>query len=96
MDPVGRSNLSPGVARTSYATLFLLFIFYLQPKLPVCVSTSWASKVALVVKNPPASAGDAGPIPGSGKSPGGGHSNPLQYPCLENPHGQRSLVGHNP
>ena len=30
-------------------------------------------------------AGDAGLIPGSGRSPGGGHGNPLQYPCLENP-----------
>ena len=47
-----------------------------------------ASQVALVVKNPPATAGDvrdAGSIPGSGRSPGGGHGNPLQYSCLENP-----------
>ena len=47
-----------------------------------------ASQVALVVKNPPANAGDvrnAGSIPGSGRSPGGGHVNPLQYSCLENP-----------
>ena len=29
--------------------------------------------------------GDKGSIPGSGRSPGGGHSNPLQYSCLENP-----------
>ena len=29
-------------------------------------------------------------------SPGGGHGNPLRYSCLENPHGQRSLVGHSP
>ena len=29
--------------------------------------------------------GDLGSIPGSGRSPGGGHGNPLQYPCLENP-----------
>ena len=35
-------------------------------------------------------------IPGSGRSPGGGHGNPLQYSCLENPHGQRSLAGHSP
>ena len=44
-------------------------------------------KVALGVKNPPANAGDArdqGSIPGSGRSPGGGHGNPLQYSCLEN------------
>ena len=41
-----------------------------------------------VVKNLPASAGDirnGGLIPGLGKSPGGGHGNPLQYSCLENP-----------
>ena len=47
-----------------------------------------ASQVVLVVKNPPANAGDlrdTGSIPGSGKSPGGRHSNPLQYSCLENP-----------
>ena len=45
-----------------------------------------ASQVALVVKNLPANAGDItdrGLIPGSGRSPGGGHSNPLQYSCLE-------------
>ena len=36
-------------------------------------------------------AGDLGSIPGLGGSPGGGHGNPLQYFCLENPHGQRSL-----
>ena len=40
--------------------------------------------------------GDLGLIPGLGRSPGGGHSNPLQYSCLENPHGQRSLVGCSP
>ena len=41
-----------------------------------------------MVKNPPANAGgarDTGLIPGSGRSPGGGHGNPLQYSCLENP-----------
>ena len=49
---------------------------------------TWASHMVLVVKNPPAHAGDAwdqGLIPGSGRSPGGGHGNPLQYSCLENP-----------
>ena len=47
-----------------------------------------ASQVALVAKNLPANAGglrDAGLIPGSGRSPGGGHGNPLQHSCLENP-----------
>ena len=38
-----------------------------------------------VVKNPPANVGDVGLIPGSGRSPGGGNGNPLQYSCLENP-----------
>ena len=37
-----------------------------------------------MVKNPPANAGDAGSIPGSGRSPGGGNGNQLQYSCLEN------------
>ena len=48
----------------------------------------WASQVALVVKNLSASAGnvrDSGLIPGSRRSPGGVHGNPLQYSCLENP-----------
>ena len=52
----------------------------------------------LVVKNLPANAGDikdASSIPGSGRSPGGEHANPLQYACLQNPHGQRSLVGYS-
>ena len=47
-----------------------------------------ASQVALLGKNPPAKVGDvgdAGLIPGSGRSPGSGHGNPLQYSCLENP-----------
>ena len=38
-----------------------------------------------VVKNPPANAGDAGLIPGLGRSPGEGNGNPLQYCCLGNP-----------
>ena len=60
---------------------------------------SSSSCTALVVKNPPAKAGDrrdVGSIPGSGRSPGGGHGNPLQCSCLENPHGQRSLAGYSP
>ena len=47
-----------------------------------------ASQVVLVVNNPPANAGDArdsGLVPGSGRSPGEGNGNPLQYSCLENP-----------
>ena len=51
-----------------------------------------------MVKNPPVKAGDlrdAGLISGSGRSPGEGHGNPLQYPCLENPM-DRSLAGYSP
>ena len=53
------------------------------------IGKTWAeiSQVAPVVNNPPANAGDlrdAGSISGSGKSPGKGHGNPLQYSCLEN------------
>ena len=54
----------------------------------------YVSQVALVVKNLPANAGDIrdkGLIPGSGRYPGEGHGNSLQYSFLENPHGQRSL-----
>ena len=42
------------------------------------------SLTGLVVKNVPASVGDVGSIPGSGRSPGEGHSKPLQLSCLEN------------
>ena len=52
--------------------------------------------MALVVKSQPVNARDTGSIPGLGRSPGGGHVNPLQYSCLENPHGQRSLAGSSP
>ena len=41
-------------------------------------------------------AGDPDWIPGLGRSPGGGHGNPLHYSHLENPHGQRSLAGYSP
>ena len=42
------------------------------------------------------SAEDMGLIPASGRSPGGGDGSPLRDSCLENPHGQRSLVGYGP
>ena len=46
-----------------------------------------------VVKNPPTNAGavgDAGSVPGLGRSLGGGHGNPLQYSCLQNPMDKRN------
>ena len=57
-----------------------------------------ASQAVLEAKNPPTKAGaaeDVGSIPGWGGSPGEGHGNPLQYSCLENPHGQRRLAGYS-
>ena len=56
-------------------------------------------QVALVVKNPPANAGDArdvGSTPELKRSPGVGNSTPLQYSCLKKLHGKRSLAGYNP
>ena len=48
-----------------------------------------------MVKNPTAMWEDLGLVPGLGRSPGGGHGNPFQYYCLEDPHGQRSLAGYS-
>ena len=56
-----------------------------------------ASQVSPVVKNLPATAGDAreaGSVPGSRRSPGEGNGNPLPYSCLGKSHGQRSLAGY--
>ena len=47
-------------------------------------------------KEPACNEGDPGLIPGLGRSPGEGNGNPLQYSCVENPHGQRSLAGYRP
>ena len=66
--------------------VYPLFLKCLQP--PSCTFTLRLQQVALVVKNLPANAGDirdAGLILRSGRSPGGGHGNPLQSSCLENP-----------
>ena len=65
----------------------------------VSTYSKWASQVVLVVESPPAKVGtaeDAGSIPGSGRSPGGGHGKPLQYSCLENPmhRGAWQATGH--
>ena len=48
------------------------------------------------VKDSACNAGDLGSIPGLGRSPGEGHGSPLQYSGLENPCGQRSLLGYSP
>ena len=48
--------------------------------------------MALKIKNA-CNAGYLSSVPGLGRFPGGGHGNPLQYSCLDSPHGQRSLAG---
>ena len=68
---------------TSKQGLYLIWLFCLLHHF-----SCQASQVALVVKNLSANAGgvrDVGWIPGLGRSPGGGNSNPLQYSCLGNP-----------
>ena len=65
--------------------------YFLTSKSDVFPSTTGS-----VSKESTCTAGDLGSIPGLGRSPGGGHGNPQQYSCLENPRGQRSLVGCSP
>ena len=65
-----------------------MFLLYLGVITLDHITYRLGSQVVLAVKNPPANAGDirdAGSISGLGRSPGGGHGNPLQYPYLENP-----------
>ena len=63
-----------------------IFFFFFLLKVPSFITRGVsATQVVQMVKNPPANIGDRGSISGSGRSPGGGHGNPLQYPCLENP-----------
>ena len=58
-------------------------IFTIYPKLAYSNGGSDGKESACNV-------GDLGSVPGLGRSPGGGHGNPLQYSCLENLHGQRN------
>ena len=61
---------------------------FIHKKTHIRIIVIASHQVALVVKNPPTSEGDirdASLIPGSGRSPGEGNGNPLQYSCLENP-----------
>ena len=64
-------------------------------KLPAVIAAAglpWGS----AGKESACSAGDLGSIPGLGRSPGGGHGNPVHYSGPENPHRQRSLAGYSP
>ena len=83
----GKSPLMPGLDTMIYCTL--------ERKEKMCTISSSQRVIfqtsipgGLIVKNPPAITGNtrgSGSIPESERSPGGGHSNPLQYSCLENP-----------
>ena len=85
-----------GVARVGHdwshlavaAAAHLSFSTLMLPTFRAGKFLAGASQVVLVVKNPPAKAGDirdSSLIPGWGRSPGGGNGNPLQYSCQENP-----------
>ena len=92
-----QSSAHNSICSLPYLSLLTQNLF-LEAEMHAGLAINWISQVAPVVNNPAANAGDlreAGSIPGSGRSPGGGPSNPLQYFCLENPQGQRSLAGYN-
>ena len=86
---------SPALSRTFLSETGYFFCFFLSARVVV----NGVSQVALVIKTPPSKGGDVrdpSSIPGSGRSPEGGHGNPLQCSCLENPHGQRSPERYSP
>ena len=73
-----------------YICMYVVCVYiYISMYVNICICIYMVSLVVLVVKNLSANAGDirdsGSSIPGSGRCPGGGHSNPLQYSCLENP-----------
>ena len=83
---------------TGGGRVLLRTLSYLSGRLHTLVVFSTANDLigGLVGKESACDVGDLGLIPGLGRSPGGGHGNPLQYSCLENPHAQRSLAGYSP
>ena len=74
-------------------TLFRCFVSLLKLKLVDVYLNSFPG--GSDSKESTCSVGDLNLIPGLGRSPREGHGNPLQYSCLENPHGQRSLVSYS-
>ena len=75
----------PGTAVNVALGLCDFFGIFLLTVLNIWFDSLWGFPGGSVVKNLPANAGDAGSIPGFGRSPGGGNGNPLQYSCLGNP-----------
>ena len=87
-----------------YYQFFCIFENFYNKKLEIIKNYNKTLNIKLlgfpggsVVKTPAASAGEASPIPGSGRPPGGGHGNPLQYSCLETPMGSGAwrAMGHS-
>ena len=66
---------------------------WIESVICICISPSSGFLGSTAGKESTCNMGDLGSIPGLGRSPRGGHGNPLQYSFLENPHGQRSLAG---
>ena len=79
-----------------FLSMKIFFIFFLQQCLDVSLNWLLGFPGGSDDEESTCNAGDQGLLPGSGRSPGGRHSNPLQYSCLENPHGQRSLPDYSP
>ena len=80
----------------------LVYIRITRRVIKIIYSTSSLSQIQTNIpggsegKASACNAGDLGSIPGSGRSPGEGNGNPLQYSCLEKSHGLRSLVDYSP
>ena len=70
-----------------------IYIFELEFSFSLDIYLGIGFTGSLAAKECTCNAGDLGLIPGLGRCPGGGRDNPLQYCCLENPRGQRSLAG---
>ena len=79
---IKRDNTDKGVDSSRSITILNIYVLH---------STSGSAG-----KESTCNVGDLDSIPRLGRYPGGGHDNTLQYSCLENPHGQRNLVGYSP
>ena len=84
-----QSKGAASLQATPRTLLYYLFLYH-----TVHINMGFPSSSAS--KESACNVGDVGLIPGLGRSSGGGHGNPLQYSCLGNPHGQKSLAGYSP
>ena len=107
VEDIGTGKFNASLCRWGNNLIFLPGVTWLAvPGIGVyCFSFQYLSNISKRWKGFPGGSdskesacnvGDLGSNPGLGRSPGGGHGNPLQYSCLENPCWQRSLAGCNP